>query len=292
MKLFKVTDLNLKLGGKTILKDVSFHLEKGKITGLIGPNGSGKSSLIKVLAGLVFPDRGAICIENDTTSTFLELRNKSGFLIDSPALYPFLDATENLNLFCKLNKKHLEVESLLNMVGLAGIGEKKVKHFSTGMKQRLSIAQSLIGDPEVLILDEPFNGLDPNGANDLADLLKSLNKAGKSILISSHLLRDMEILADEFIVIYRGEIVLQVNKETLQREDKKIILTFQDRIGNEALAYLKDLHAEILDNGNVVLVLCPDIIASVITKLVGLGDVPVNMETLTVLQERYLDITK
>jgi ABC-2 type transport system ATP-binding protein len=292
MQLFKVADLHLTLGGKTILKDVSFQLGKGKIIGLIGPNGAGKSSLIKVLAGLVFPERGTIYLKNNDITTFNELRNHSGYLIDGPALYPFLDATENLKLFCKLNKKHLKVENLLSMVGLAGTGKKKVKYFSAGMKQRLSIAQSLISDPEVLILDEPFNGLDPNGTKELTDLLKSINKEGKTILISSHLLRDLENLSDEFIVIHGGEVVLQISKEALQMTDKKIVFTFEDKLGKEARYYLKDLHAEILDDGKVVLVLSPDKIAAVVTKLVGFGAVPVNLETLTVLQEIYLEITK
>lgn len=292
MQLFKVADLHLTLGGKTILKDVSFQLEKGKIIGLIGPNGAGKSSLIKVLAGLVFPERGTIYLKNNDITSFNELRNHSGYLIDGPALYPFLDATENLKLFCKLNKKRLKVENLLSMVGLASTGKKKVKYFSAGMKQRLSIAQSLISDPEVLILDEPFNGLDPNGTKELTDLLKSINKVGKTILISSHLLRDLENLSDEFIVIHGGEVVLQISKEALQMTDKKIVFTFADKLGKGALDYLKDLHAEILDDGKVVLVLSPDKIAAVVTKLVGFGAVPVNLETLTVLQEIYLEITK
>ncbi len=292
MQLFKVADLHLTLGGKTILKDVSFQLEKGKIIGLIGPNGAGKSSLIKVLAGLVFPERGTIYLKNNEITSFNELRNHSGYLIDGPALYPFLDATENLKLFCKLNKKRLKVENLLSMVGLASTGKKKVKYFSAGMKQRLSIAQSLISDPEVLILDEPFNGLDPNGTKELTDLLKSINKVGKTILISSHLLRDLENLSDEFIVIHGGEVVLQISKEALQMTDKKIVFTFADKLGKGALDYLKDLHAEILDDGKVILVLSPDKIAAVVTKLVGFGAVPVNLETLTVLQEIYLEITK
>ena len=212
MKILEVKDLSLHYGDQSILKNISFSVEKGKIIGLLGPNGAGKSSILKILAGLVFPEKGSASIEGKSLKSFSELRSHCGYLIDAPSFYPYLSAIQNLKLIKKINNSSVDLAALLTMVGLGSVDRKKVKYFSMGMKQRLAIAQALLRSPRILILDEPFNGLDPNGFQDLIKLLEDLNKSGITIFISSHLLNELEQLSDYFILLHKGNIELDSEK--------------------------------------------------------------------------------
>ena len=172
-------------GGIRAVDGVSLVVHEQEIVGIIGPNGAGKSSLIKVLANLIYPDSGELFIDH-AKFNFADLKEHCGYLIDYPAFYPFLSAKQNLQLFAKVNKLNLDTNALLSEVGLADTGYKKVRHFSTGMKQRLAIAQALIRDPEILILDEPFNALDQQSNQLLQSLLLAHVKQNGMVAISSH----------------------------------------------------------------------------------------------------------
>ncbi len=291
MYILEIENLSLQYGKQEILKPISFSVKKGEIVGLLGPNGAGKTSIIKILAGLVFPKTGRLIFENTVCDTFSELRNHCGYLIDSPSFYPFLSAKQNLNLINKINNRVTDIEILLEKVGLEEVGKKKVKHFSTGMKQRLAIAQSMLRDPEILILDEPFSGLDPNGFQDLINLLNDLNKNGTTIIVSSHLLHDLEQFADSFILLHRGNIALNISKKELVKSKKKVAFTFEHSPSGEVLDFISKMNADIVNSKRVVLLLNPNDIASVVNKLVNLNCTPINVETLTILQEKYLKIT-
>jgi len=291
MSFLQVENLSLQYGNQTILNDVSFSIPKGKIIGLLGPNGAGKSSIIKVLSGLVFPKTGKLYINNTLQNSFSELRNSCGYLIDSPAFYPYLSAKKNLRLLKKITKSSTNIDDLLIRVGLENVGPKKVKHFSTGMKQRLAIAQALLRKPEMLILDEPFRGLDPNGFLDLKNLLISLNENGTTIFVSSHLLDELEQFADIFILIHNGKIAFQINKEELIKSRKKIIFTFEEKLSIEAKEYLFKLGGNFENELKVDIHLCPSEIASTISELVTLESTLINVETHTILQEKYFEIT-
>ena len=245
MNFLKVENLTLKYGNQIILNEINFSVPKGKIIGLLGPNGAGKSSIIKVLAGLVFPKSGKLFINDIPQKSFSDLRKSCGYLIDSPAFYPYLSAKKNLRLIKKINKSSSNIDDLLLKVGLVNIGNKKVKHFSTGMKQRLAIAQSLLRNPDMLILDEPFRGLDPNGFLDLKNLLVALNEKGTTIFVSSHLLHELEQFADTFILIHNGKIAFHISKEELVKSRKKIIFTFEESLYLEAKDYMSKLGGDI-----------------------------------------------
>ena len=291
MSFLQVEKLSLQYGNQTILNDVSFSVPKGKIIGLLGPNGAGKSSIIKVLSGLVFPKSGKLYINNTLQGSFSDLRNSCGYLIDSPAFYPYLSARKNLRLLKRINKSSSNIDDLLLKVGLINVGSKKVKHFSTGMKQRLAIAQALLRNPEMLILDEPFSGLDPNGFLDLKNLLVTLNKKGTTIFLSSHLLDELEQIADTFILIHKGEIAFNISKEELVKSSKKIIFTFEQNLSSKAEEYLSELGGNFDTNLKVDIHLCPSEIAGTISKLVSLESTLINVETHTILQEKYFEIT-
>jgi len=291
MQVLKVDNLSLAYGKQEILRSISFSIKKGEIVGLLGPNGAGKSSIIKILAGLVFPKTGKLYFEDKNLESFSELRNYCGYLIESPSFYPFLSAAQNLNLVKKINKCDSNIDNLLEKVGLKEVGDKRVKFFSTGMKQRLAIAQSILRDPEILILDEPFNGLDPNGFQELINLLIGLNKNGTTIIVSSHLLNDLEQFADSFILMHHGNIELNISKKELLRSNKKVAFTFENSPSGEVLEYLKTKHAKPDDANRVVIELSPNEIANIVNKFVALNSTPINIETLTLLQDKYLEIT-
>ena len=291
MHILKVNNLSLDYGKQEVLKNISFSFKRGQIIGLLGPNGAGKSSIIKILAGLVFPKTGELIFDNNKKKNFAELRNYCGFLIDSPAFYPYLSAKQNLQLICRINNCTLNIDSLLQKVGLSYVNSKKVKHFSTGMKQRLAIAQSILRNPDILILDEPFNGLDPNGFQDLITLLKDLNKNGKTIIVSSHLLNELEQFADTFILLHNGKIALNITKNELVKSKKKVAFTFENEPNTEVNNYLHQLNVVYESATLAVLHLDPSDIAMVVNKLVALKSTPINVETLTLLQEKYLEIT-
>ncbi|MEN8186127.1 MAG: ATP-binding cassette domain-containing protein [Bacteroidota bacterium] len=289
--MIKVENLSLHYGKQNILNHISFSVEKENIIGLLGPNGAGKSSIIRILAGLVYPDSGKLFIENKIQPDFTSLREQCGFLIDSPSFYPYLTAKQNLLLIKKINKSDSDLEKLLIKVGLTDVNKKKVKHFSTGMKQRLAIAQALLRNPEILILDEPFNGLDPNGFHDLINLLKELNKSGTTIIVSSHLLNELEQFANSFILIHKGNIALNISKEELLQSKKRVAFTFVEEITQKIIDYTQSKDGKIESNSQVIFQLYPYEIATVVNDLVKLKYTPVNVETLNILQEKYLEIT-
>ncbi len=291
MHILKIENLSLQYGAKNILNNISFSIKKGQIVGLLGPNGAGKSSIIKIMAGLVYPKSGKIYFEENLQNTFSDLRKYCGYLIDAPSFYPYLTARQNLNLIKTINKTDLNIDKLLNKVGLPDVDKKKVKYFSTGMKQRLAIAQALLRSPEILILDEPFNGLDPNGFQDVLNLLNKLNRNGTTIIISSHLLNELEQFADSFILIHNGEIALEICKETLNNSKKKVAFTFGESISNKVEDYIVNIGGKFINGTKAVIRLKPNEIACVVNKLVSLKNTPVNIETHTILQEQYLEIT-
>ena len=289
--MIKVENLSLQYNNQTVLDHISFTFKKGQIIGLLGPNGAGKSSIIKILAGLVFPDTGELTFKDIQGYKFSNLKNHCGYLIDSPAFYPYLTAHQNLNLVKVINNSQLVIADLLLKVGLIDIDKKKVKNFSTGMKQRLAIAQALLRSPEILILDEPFNGLDPNGFQDLVLLLKSLNSEGVTIIISSHLLNELELFADAFVLIHEGKLALDLTKDELENSKKKVTFKFEKELNNNALNYVGLKNGKVKNDLSIVLRLHPNEIAESVKYFVDIGCLPVNVETHTILEEKYFEIT-
>jgi len=291
MELLKVEDLSLNYGQQKVLNHISFSFEKGKIIGLLGPNGAGKSSIIKILAGLVFPKSGRLYYREARKKNFSDLRDHCSYLIDSPAFYPYLSGKQNLKLINRINNSKSDIDVILRQVGLASAGKKKVKNYSTGMKQRLSVAQAMMRNSELLILDEPFNGLDPNGFQDLMSVLRELNKKGTTIVVSSHLLNELEQFAEVFILLYKGEVAFQTDKKQLLAAKKSVAFTFEKRPNQEAKVYFEGKETSFESETKVILKLDPNEIAQVVQELVALECTPINVEIKNILQEKYLEIT-
>lgn len=212
-------------GQKTVVNNVSLRVPEGCVYGFVGPNGAGKSTTMKMLLGLAKPTGGQIEIFGKIMNerNRLELLRQTGSLIESPSYYGHLTAQENLQIVADLKgapKK--EIEYVLEIVGLASDCKQYVKQFSLGMKQRLGIAQALLGNPKLLILDEPTNGLDPAGIQEIRSLIRSMPKQyGATVLISSHLLSELEQIVDQVGIINKGQLLFQGALEDLQQHSRE-----------------------------------------------------------------------
>ena len=227
-KILKVEHLAKTYGTKTALKDVSFTVEKGKIYGFIGENGAGKTTAIRAITGLTYVADGSVELFGASSQKGLEeARKKMGCLVERPILSLNKTAFDNLRMQQLLfgQTDDAKIDAILERVGLGDVRNKKVKDFSLGMKQRLGIALALINSPELLILDEPVNGLDPMGMVDVRELLRSLcEDDGITILISSHILAELYQLVTDYIIISHGQILETLSKEELDNKCSAYIL--------------------------------------------------------------------
>lgn len=225
--ILQTDHLDKSFNGTNVISNVNMKVKKGEIYGLLGPNGSGKSTIMKLIMNLLKPNQGSIRIFDETlTDTTYELFKRMSAIIEYPIFYEKLTARENLNLHCEYmgyhNKK--DIEHSLELVNLKSIDDKPVKHFSLGMKQRLAIARAVITKPELLILDEPVNGLDPVGIIEIRDLLEMLNKEyGITILISSHILAEIEQIAQTIGVMNNGNLIEEISMHSISENNAKYI---------------------------------------------------------------------
>jgi ABC-type multidrug transport system ATPase subunit len=210
--------LSYSFGKQTVLDNISLEVPRGSIYGFLGPNGAGKTTTLRLILGLLQKRNGIINVfGNDLSSNRISVLKRTGSLIEQPSLYLHLNGRQNLQIFrLPYNSLKSRINEVLQIVGLSDAGNKKVRAYSLGMKQRLGIAIALLHDPELLILDEPVNGLDPNGIVEIRDLLKHLNKEyGKTIILSSHLLSEIEKTASNVAIIHKGKILFQNTMEEL-----------------------------------------------------------------------------
>lgn len=206
---------------KVVVNDVNIHVKKGDIYGFVGPNGAGKSTLMKMLLNLVKSNSGEIVIfGNKVVGTDFELLKRIGSIIENPYFYDKLSAVQNLDLHCEYmgyhNKNH--IEEVLECVNLSKDADKKVSQYSLGMKQRLAIARAILTKPELLVLDEPINALDPEGIREMRELFRKLNTDyGITIFISSHILSEVEQIADTIGIIQNGKLVKEISMSDVQK---------------------------------------------------------------------------
>jgi ABC-2 type transport system ATP-binding protein len=192
------------------LKALDLQVFRGEIFGLLGPNGSGKTTTIKLLLGLLFPTEGDALIFNEPTSN-VSKNERIGYLPEESYLYKFLNAEETLNFYGRLFKispgeRHKRVGQLIDMVGLSGAKHRQLREYSKGMQRRIGLAQALINNPELILLDEPTSGLDPIGTAEIKQLIRELREQGKTIVLSGHLLADMQDICDRIAILHRGEL--------------------------------------------------------------------------------------
>ena len=211
-----VLDLTKRYGERNAVDHISFEVPRGTICGFVGPNGAGKTTTIRMLLGLVKPTTGAGTVLGEPLTHPERFLGKVGALIEGPAFYPALSGRENLKVLATLgNFPHDRVDQLLDQVGLLDRATSKFKTYSLGMKQRLGIAAALLPSPELLILDEPTNGLDPAGIQEVRELLGHLAGYGLTVLVSSHLLSEIEAIADDLVMLRDGKVLFSGQTKAL-----------------------------------------------------------------------------
>lgn len=227
--IIETSNLTKKFSNKVVVDKVSMHIRKGDIYGFIGKNGAGKTTTMKMILGLLNPSEGEIKI-NGSTALDKE-RTKIGSLIENAGLYKNCTAYENLKRFSILyGGKDEDIKEILDLVGLGNTGKKKAGQFSLGMKQRLGLAIALLGDPDILVLDEPINGLDPQGIKEIRDIITKLNEEkGVTFLISSHILDELAKITTRYGIINGGQLVEEIDaKELIERSKKNLKITVND----------------------------------------------------------------
>ncbi|PIB28077.1 ABC transporter ATP-binding protein [Maribacter sp. 4U21] len=204
-KILTVSNLTKKFGYLTAVKDLSFTIEKGNVYGILGPNGSGKSTTLGIVLNVVNKTTGNFSWFDGNTSTHDALK-KVGAIIERPNFYHYMTAVQNLKLVCKIKEvSNDKIEEKLALVGLLERKNSTFKTYSLGMKQRLAIASALLNDPEILILDEPTNGLDPQGIHQIREIIKKIASQGTTILLASHLLDEVEKVCSHVVILRKGE---------------------------------------------------------------------------------------
>ncbi|WP_430616275.1 ABC-2 type transport system ATP-binding protein [Enterococcus sp. DIV1279b] len=227
------------IGTKRIIDDVSFVVDQGQVVGLLGPNGAGKTTIIRMIVGLMKHNTGSIAIMgNLLDSSFKTAIVSVGAIVENPEFYNYMTGYENLMQYQRMAKKKgtaSELEALIRQVHLEGHIHQKVKTYSLGMRQRLGVAQALVHQPDLLVLDEPMNGLDPKGMREFREMILSLRSKGVSVLVSSHQLSDIEQIADHLIVVQKGKVTHQVAMAELKAEKNVLIIKTDDNLQTEAL---------------------------------------------------------
>jgi len=235
--ILSINNLTKKFGYLTAVKDLSFTINKGNVYGILGPNGSGKSTTLGIVLNVVNSTSGNFKWFNGTVSTHDALK-KVGAIIERPNFYPYMTAAQNLKLVCRIKGvDHSKIDKKLEVVNLLDRKDHKFSTYSLGMKQRLAIASALLNDPEILILDEPTNGLDPQGIHQIRQIIKDIAAEGTTILLASHLLDEVEKVCSHVVVLRKGEKLYSGRVEEMISSHGFFELKCENQ--NELLNYLK-----------------------------------------------------
>lgn len=253
----KLHQITKRYGKLKVIDKVSINVRTGDIYGLIGKNGAGKTTILKLISGLIHKTSGSMEILGEVTEHgFNNARRRVGSLIDNPYLYPYFDGRKNLEYYRiqKGLRDNKVVDETLELVGLNDV-KKKFSKYSLGMKQRLGIGQAIMGRPDLLLLDEPINGLDPTGIVELRELLLRINKElGTTIIVSSHILNEMSLIANRYAFIHKGRLIEEVGKEELEEKCRNYLRIKVDNTKKTTVILEKELgikHYRVLNNNEI-----------------------------------------
>lgn len=244
--MIKLEGLTKKYNEKVVVNDLNLTLQPGVITGFLGPNGAGKSTTMKMIVSLVHPTKGEVSIDGQSYVEFDEPMKKIGTLIDPSALDKNLTAYQHLTIIATaagIDAKR--VDQMIELTGLETVKDDKVKSFSLGMKQRLGVATALIGDPEIIILDEPFNGLDVDGIRWLRRTFRKLADEGKVVIVSSHLMSEIQAIADRVVIIGQGKLLADMTMDEMNKRSLSSYVRVQANDNKKLKAALELKNAEV-----------------------------------------------
>ena len=279
--ILQTNNLTKTIGGKDLVNRVSLHIKKGEIYGFLGPNGAGKTTVMKMITNLWKPTNGSIEIFGEIlTPQSYEVLKRMGSIIEFPTFYNHMTGYENLRLHCEYMGyyKHGSIENALDMLDLTDAAQKPVKNYSLGMKERLGIARAILCKPELLILDEPTNGLDPAGMKQIRDLLKMLSSEyGITIMISSHILSEVESIADTVGIIHHGRMMKEIRMQDIEETNLnyvEISVTDEKKAAYVLAEMLKLHNFKVFDNGKIR-IYDHSVSTQQLTKTLALNDVEV-----------------
>lgn len=225
---------------KTIVDDVSFQVERGEIFGLLGPNGAGKTTIIRMIVSLINRTDGSVIVNgHNLDNSFTLAMNELGAIVENPEFYKYLSGYKNLRHYARMALKDIteeRIQEVTRLVGLEDAIHDKVRTYSLGMRQRLGVAQAILHKPSILILDEPTNGLDPQGIREFRDYLRLLASQGTSVLVSSHLLSEMQLMCDRFAIIEKGKLIHISSMHDQENGADEALRTVEIEVSNAALA--------------------------------------------------------
>ena len=295
-KILEIQNLNKSFGDFKAVDNINLHVNKGDIYGFLGPNGAGKSTTLRMVLGLIKPSSGSIFIKDeDISGENRKFLNDIGALIEKPDFYKNLSAFDNLKILYKMSKLNDDrrIFEVLNEVDLWHKKNQKVAGFSQGMKQRLGIAQALLHEPSLIILDEPSNGLDPQGQSDMRNLILRINKEMQiTVIISSHILSEIEKIANRMVVIDNGEKILEGNvKELMAKELLKVSFKSSDIVQLSKFFNNENIEFE-GRNDHIIALIDEKSIPNIIHKITQ-NNIPIfEVKQMRTLEELFLGLTK
>lgn len=303
LNALEVTNLTKRIKGRNIVDNVSFSVEKGEIFGLLGPNGAGKTTIIRMIVNLINRTNGKVVIDShNVDNDFSKAMSSLGAIVENPEFYKYMSGYKNLKHYARMAKEPITEErfnEVIKLVGLENAIHQKVKTYSLGMRQRLGVAQALLHNPTLLILDEPTNGLDPQGIREFRDYLHLLASQGISVLVSSHLLSEMQLMCHRFAIIEKGKLIL-ISKmdETVSEEEEVSVreVTFELESPEKAVDILRNSDIKVeeisIKERELVVKLAKETIP-LVNKLFVENDVAVYgiYVVKATLEDRFLEIT-
>jgi ABC-2 type transport system ATP-binding protein len=289
-----VAGLSKRYGSVTAVDDLSFVVEPGRVTGFLGPNGAGKTTTLRILLGLVAPGSGSATIGGRRYADLARPLSVVGAVLEASSAHPARSGRDHLRIICvTTGVARSRADEVLAMVGLASAARRRIRTYSLGMRQRLAIGAAMIGDPEVLILDEPFNGLDPDGIRWMRELLSGIAADGRTVLVSSHILSEMETFADDLVIISGGRLVARGTVEDITTSPTTGVVSVRTPGASELAAALAQRGATVTAAGDGRLKISGMSAAEVGNAAAAVG---IELHDLTThrahLEDVFLDLTR
>lgn len=292
--ILSIRNLHKRYGGVMAVKNVSLDIQKGNVYGILGPNGSGKSTTLGIVLSVVNKTSGTYSWFGGTMQTHEALK-RVGAIIERPNFYPYMSAKENLELVCKIkNVPYAKITEKLELVGLMERQDSKFRTFSLGMKQRLAIASALLSDPEILILDEPTNGLDPQGIHQIRDIIKHIASQGTTILLASHLLDEVEKVCTHVMVLRKGEVLYSGSVKGMSAGESFFELVASDTAKLQAVLAKHPAAGKVYEeNSKVVMQLQSPLEAAALNQYLFDNGIALShlVKRTSSLEEQFLELT-